>query len=558
MLRSLVARVSLALVVGVGIVPVAVAQQPLGTFRWQLQPFCNIVTLNVTQQGNVFTLDGFDDQCGAGQRASVVGTAFVNPDGTVGMGLNTVLAPGGAFVHVDARIDFGSLGGPWRDSSGNSGTFIFTPGASTGGPPRPVSPNGIAPGSITSAQLAPGAVGGPQIDPNQVQTRVGGSCPVGQYLRGIHPNGTVICEPLLTPHVSTTVYDPADSVGSESSLAIGADGLPIVSYVVGNPNAGALGVTHCGNPACTAGNVSTTVDDPINFVGEWTSIAIGGDGLPIISHRDRTALALRVTHCGNPACTAGNISTIVDDPTNSVGEWTSIAIGTDGLPIISHRDFTALALRITHCGNAACTAGNISTTVDDTANSLGSRTSIAVGVDGLPIISHWDLTALALRVTHCGNAACTTGNVSTTVDDPLFGQGQTSIAIGADGLPIISHSGGSDLRVTHCGNAACTAGNVSTTVDPANSDGAYTSIAIGADGLPIISHRGSADTLRVTHCGNAACTAGNVSTTVDDPVNSVGSYTSIAITVDGLPIISHFDQTAAALRVTKCATRTCQ
>jgi len=53
--------------------------EPLGTFRWQTQPYCNVLTLNVTQTGSVYTLDGFDDQCGAGARASVTGTAFPNP-----------------------------------------------------------------------------------------------------------------------------------------------------------------------------------------------------------------------------------------------------------------------------------------------------------------------------------------------------------------------------------------------------------------------------------------------------------------------------------------------
>jgi len=166
----------------------------IGTFRWQLQPYCNVVTLNVTAQGGIFTLDGFDDQCGAGQRASIVGTASQNPDGTIGIGLNTVLTPGAAFVHVDGRIGLASLGGPWRDSAGNSGTLAFTAGAGTGGPLRPVPSNGVAPGSITAAQLAPGAVGGPQIEPTQVQTRVVGTCPDEQYPRGINQNGGLICE----------------------------------------------------------------------------------------------------------------------------------------------------------------------------------------------------------------------------------------------------------------------------------------------------------------------------------------------------------------------------
>ena len=114
--------------------------QPLGTFRWQLQPFCNVVTANVTQNGAVYTIDGYDDQCGAAQRAPLVGLATPNPDGTIGFGMNVVTVPGGRGVQIEARITLATLGGSWSDSAGNSGTFAF--GASTGGSPRPAPPTG--------------------------------------------------------------------------------------------------------------------------------------------------------------------------------------------------------------------------------------------------------------------------------------------------------------------------------------------------------------------------------------------------------------------------------
>jgi hypothetical protein len=602
-------------------ITIPVGAQVIGAFRWQLQPYCNIVTVTVRQDGSVYTVDGSDDLCGGAMRTSVIGTAFLNPDGSIGMGLTSMVVPDVAPIVIYARIDLATVSGVWKDSAGNSGTFQFTPGAGTAGTPRPVPTNGlraqsvtsgqIAPGAVGPAQLAPGSVGAPHLAPGSVgaaQLALGsitsahlaagsvgatqiaagavstshiaagavglsqlapgiipppmnGTCPVGQYMRGFSPAGAVICEPIWVPTLNTTVDDPANQVGQYTSIAIAPDGLPVVAHR--DSTAAALRVTKCGNPSCAAGNVSTTVDDQSNSVGWFASIAIGADGFPVISHQDSTAQALKVTKCGNAACTTGNVTTTVDNPANAVGYDTHIAVPADGLPVISHRDNGVAGLRITKCGNPACST-NISTTVDDVADQVGYETSIAIGVDGLPVVSHRNSTATALRITKCGNAACTAGTVSTNVDDPpgLNVGLSSSIAVGADGLPVISHRDATngELRVTKCGNAACTAGNVTTAVDaPANAVGSYSSIAVPADGRPVISHQdATATALRITKCGNAACTAGNVSTTVDDPANAVGAFTSIAIGADGLPIVSHRDTAAGTLRVTKCGSQNCR
>lgn len=409
------------------------AAEAVGTFQWQLQPFCNLLTLSVRQDGGVYTLDGSDDQCGAGERASVAGTAFLNPDGSIGLGLATVGAPGAAPVVLHARIALATVSGTWRDSAGNSGAFVFTPGAGTGGAARPVPPNGIRPGSVTAAQLAPGAVGAAQIAlgaigsaqlaagavtathladasvtaaklaPGTVQVPITGTCPVGRYLRGVTPAGAVICEPFFAPATSTAVSD-SPAAGSYSSIAIGADGLPVISHV--DVTAGALRVTKCGNAACTADNLSINADDPATSMGGFTAIAIGRDGLPVIGYRDVTVGALRVTKCGRPTCTTGNVSTTVDTLSTGVGAYAAIAIGADGLPVISHVDDANRGLRVTKCGNAACTAGNVSTTVDSLPAVFVQYTSIAIGDDDTPIIAYQDLLAGALRVTKCGTQSC--------------------------------------------------------------------------------------------------------------------------------------------------------
>ena len=75
--------------------------QPLGTFTWQMQPYCNRVTFQVVRSGNVFTLTGFDDQCGVNFETVAAGAAFFNANGTVTLGF-FVITPDFRVVHVDA------------------------------------------------------------------------------------------------------------------------------------------------------------------------------------------------------------------------------------------------------------------------------------------------------------------------------------------------------------------------------------------------------------------------------------------------------------------------
>jgi hypothetical protein len=121
---------------GVLIVTGSAWAQPLGSFRWQQQPYCNILTLNVIGEGGNYTLDGTDDLCGAAQKASVSGVAYQNPDGSIGFGL-TIVGPQGGAVHLSASINLVTLGGTWSDSNGNTGLFVFTPGAGVPGSARP-------------------------------------------------------------------------------------------------------------------------------------------------------------------------------------------------------------------------------------------------------------------------------------------------------------------------------------------------------------------------------------------------------------------------------------
>ncbi len=387
---------------------------------------------------------------------------------------------------------------------------------------------------------------------------VNGDLSIGGSVNKIHSLGNITpgsqAVSTSTSLVTTTVDTVATASGTQTGMAIGTDGLAVISYKDTTSNY--LKVLKCGNESCSSGNTSSNVDTSSN-VGSDSSLAIGTDGYPVISYRDVTAGSLKVVKCGNPACTSGNIITTVYDTTNSVGLYSSIAIGTDGIPVISHLDTDANDLYVTKCGNTSCTSGNTNTLVEST-NSVGHYSAIAIGTDGYPVISHFNDTSDDLVVTKCSNAACTTD--TTTALDTANQVGQyTSIAIATDGYPIISYydlaAGNLNLKVAKCITTDCATGASFYTVDSTNTVGQETSIAIGTDGLPIIAYWDATNQdLRVTKCSTFDCSAGYTSTSVDT-TNNAGHDSSIAILPSGLPIISGVQQ--STLRVNRCGNTSC-
>lgn len=126
--------------------------QILGTFAWQTQPFCTVITLTVVQQGGVYQVAGSDNLCGAGT-APVTGT--ITPGGPgLTMGL-TIVYPTGRAAQVSAGIRLSDISGPWSDADGNAGTFAFA--QATGGGARPAP---AAASAITTTQLSPSVYGG--------------------------------------------------------------------------------------------------------------------------------------------------------------------------------------------------------------------------------------------------------------------------------------------------------------------------------------------------------------------------------------------------------------
>jgi hypothetical protein len=110
--------------------------QFIGTFSWLNAPYCNVITLNVTQTGSVYAVEGFDNLCGADRLATVTGVATLNPNGTVGIGLTIVNPDEVEPSHLDISLSVATLAGTWEDGAGRTGAW--TPNGVPVGNPRPL------------------------------------------------------------------------------------------------------------------------------------------------------------------------------------------------------------------------------------------------------------------------------------------------------------------------------------------------------------------------------------------------------------------------------------
>lgn len=510
--------------------------QTLGTFRWQLQPYCNVLTVTVVQQGAQYQVDGTDDQCGAAQQASVVGRAFPNPDGLIGFGLTTVTTTNATAIHIDARLNVATLGGTWRDSAGNSGTFAFRTGAGTGGNPRPIPAGGIAPGTITGAQIAAGTITATQLAATAVAGSLG-SCPAGQYLRGFL-NGSAVCDPIASVPISTTL-DSTGDVGVNTSIAIGADGVPIIAHRDLN-NVG-VRLTHCGNPACTT---AASVAVGSTGVGSQTAIAIGTDGRALVAYAEGSTGDLGVSHCSDVLCSSATSATFAAPGLD--GYLASIAIGSDGLGIVAHYDNTSARVRVTHCANQLCSSG---ATVTPLA-AFASSPSLAIAASGLPAFSYQ--TATEVRLAFCADVACTTASTVPLAAAP-GGPNATRLTFGTTGRPVVAWTDDDgNTGLTLCTDALCTAPVTRSLIELSS-----VAVALGGEGLPVVAgHDPFQGNAVVIHCNDATCASSTTATV--DAIGNVGQYIAIAIGADNLPVMSYRDTINAALRVTKCLSRACQ
>lgn len=377
-----------------------------------------------------------------------------------------------------------------------------------------------------------------------------------------------------------TTLDATGNVGQDTSVTIGADGLPIISYLdVSNQD---LKVAHCDDPLCTTATIRTV--DSNDEVGGYSSIAIGVDGLPIISYRDGTSRCpggfpsncgirgqLKVAHCNDLTCGSATITTLVTSSTLAwvAPEFTVITIGSDGVPAVTYAMDTknifvnapGRAIHLRRCSNGACTGTASDWTIDARTFDLSIGgfagywpASVLTG-DGRILTTYGAYQAglsypgdTGQHVAYCGSQSCSGGSHSQFAADTAAGEGH-SMAEGGDGFALITRHRMSDnvLRVSHCTDAGCS-GSTTATVDNTGRIDAWIDIQRGADNLGVIAYHDAIEgQLRLAHCNDIACSS--ISSRVVDATPGVGSRVSLGIDGGGRAIMSYYDSANGDLKV---------
>src|SRR3989338_4544780 len=348
--------------------------------------------------------------------------------------------------------------------------------------------------------------------------------------------------------VITTVDSTADRVGEYTSIALGSDGLARISYM--DDSNKDLKFARCTDVNCSSS--ARNAVDTAGEVYEVTSLALDAGDLAHISYYHDGNDDQKFSRCTNVDCSARN--TTIIESTNNVGDTSAVKIGSDGFARIAYFQDDNGDVKYARCTNTDCTTKNI--TMVDSSGYVGEYMSLALGSNGFARISYFDDTSNELKFARCTDADCSTKNITVVDTDGTVGE-HNSLVLDTNGFARISYYdfSSSALRFARCLHEDCTNKNI-TTIDSGGTVGEYTSIALGSDGFARIAYYDSSNSaLKFVRCLDADCTTKNISTV--DNAASVGKYSSLALGSDGFARISYYDDSSDDLKFARCLDADC-
>jgi len=329
------------------------------------------------------------------------------------------------------------------------------------------------------------------------------------------------------------------------SMELDSSGYPVIAYYDNNAND--LELIHCNDANCTGNNESFASIDSGVAVGLYNSMVLDSSGFPVIAYYDITNTDLKVVHCGHVNCTSGNTINILDS-TGNVGIYPSIKLDASGFPIIAYTDTTNSSVKVVHCNDALCAGANetITTVVNTEDNQTRSNSALQLDSSGFPIIVFSDQTNDDLELVHCNDVDCAGANETrTSIETTNLVGGYASMVLDSSGFPVIAFwdETNFDLRVVHCGNANCDSGNSTNAITMTN-DGELgfteNEIKLNSSGYPVIlSQQSGSWSMALVVCNDANCSGNNetISRIRDDEY--VNFYHSLELDSSNYPVLAY-------------------
>ncbi|HJU38144.1 MAG TPA: hypothetical protein VJ724_01130 [Tahibacter sp.] len=328
--------------------------------------------------------------------------------------------------------------------------------------------------------------------------------------------------------------------GANTVVALRPNGNPVVAYFnlppPGTPQTyppdAALYLHLCEDPECTRGKTKT-LETSVAVASVDLSIALRADGAPILSYYSKNPAwpGVRIYVCANAQCSPGAIRQQTTEL--ELGVTTHVSISPEDRPFVvfgDRRPDPPVSLRddlaACRCTDAACSS-TVCRTLDHSARNGLYPWAIwrtGDGGDGTALISHVGYDgAYAYQ---CANSDCSAGLGHMPHPRPAGAGGgsYSSIVQRTSGLPLIVYGQfyappnlpeyGLPTLVT-CADANCTSGTPRA-LDPAERNLRLVRMAVRPNGRPLVTwgETGGADSLYLYQCANRDCTGGRVATTL--------------------------------------------
>lgn len=412
------------------------------------------------------------------------------------------------------------------DDSGAAITAVNAGTGLTGGGSSGAVTLGIANGGVGAAQLANGSVGTAAINATQVQARVNGFCTAGNSIRSINSDGSVTCE----------ADDAGTGTVTSVSAGTGLAGGPITTSGTLSIANGGVGSTQIADGSIVVADINTaSVQGRVTGTCPAGSSvrAVAADGSVTCETDDVGITSTATVTTAYPVMSFRNITT----PGTSVGDMAA-ATGVDGLPLLAHYEPVNGDLVVLHCDVPDCST--TTRTVVDSTGDVGRKPRLVIagtGASAFPLVTYFDQTNNVIKALRCNDAACTT-SVSAAL----------SATVGAGPVHETSRNSSGVFAVTYYDTPttnvrAITCSNYNSCNPPldiqASADDVGQALVMGINGYRYYAYRNATNNhLILRTCGSTIVSASSCFSTLTlDASGTVEDVHDILVTETRQPIV---------------------